>query len=265
NKAMKLRKNKAVLWTAASIVILFGIGAFWFTSQETSSVNKAISHTVDLVIRQTSAGEKKEVHLKDGSIVYLNSGSKLSYSKNFGQDGTRWVKLDGEAFFEVKKDESKPFIIESGNIVTEVKGTSFNIKAFPEANDVAVTVLTGLVGVSKKGEKNKVELIPNRQALFSKEDGLLNVMEVDAQRFSHWKDGILHFEEAQLEDVLIALERWYGVNINTDNLTLENCTLTATFDKSSIYEVMESIKFAKEGVEYTLENNTIEMKGFCNQ
>lgn len=262
----KKRKNTTVIWTvAASIAILLGVGIFWISSKRNAPVENSTSVKIDLVSRSTIAGEKKEVRLRDGSTVYLNSESKLSYNENFGEDGTRWVKLEGEAFFEVAPDKSRPFIIESGTIVTEVKGTSFNIQAFTENDDIAITVLTGSVGVSKKGIENKIQLVPNTQALFSKENGQISILEVDAQQFINWKNGILNFEEAQLEDVLNAIERWYGVNIVTENLSLNDCSLTAKFNRSSIYEVMESITFAKENIEYTIENNTIELKGFCNE
>lgn len=266
NKSTKKQKNTTVIWTvAASIAILLGVGISWVSSKSNAPVENNTSVKIDLVSRSTIAGEKKEVRLRDGSIVYLNSESKLSYNENFGEDGTRWVKLEGEAFFEVAPDKSKPFIIESGTIVTEVKGTSFNIQAFTENNDIAITVLTGEVGVSKKGMKNKIQLVPNTQALFSKENDQISILEVDAQQFINWKNGILNFEDAQMEDVLNAIERWYGVNIVTENLSLNDCSLTAKFNRSSIYEVMESIKFAKENIEYTIENNTIELKGFCNE
>lgn len=261
------KKSNTPIWAiAASVAILLGLGMFWFSYRKDKTVDTAIPNMVT-ISRTTLAGEKKEVHLSDGSVVYLNSESTLSYDADFGKGDTRSVKLVGEAFFEVAPDKSKPFIIESGSIITEVKGTSFNVMAFPENKDIAITVLTGVVDVSKSGESSKIQLEPNKQALFNKEAGQINVLAVDALQSINWKNGILHFEEAQLEDVLKTLERWYGVDIITEDLTLNKCTLTSTFDRSSLYEVLESIKFAKEGISYSIddENNTIELKGNCNE
>lgn len=260
------KKNNASIWTiAASVAILMGLGIFWSSYQKNKTVGSTISKVL-MISRTTLTGEKKEVRLSDGSVVYLNSESTLSYGKDFGKGNTRLVKLEGEAFFEVEPDKNKPFIIESGSVITEVKGTSFNVMAFPESKDIAITVLTGIVDVSKSGENSKIQLEPNKQALFNKEAKQINVLEVDALQSINWKNGILHFEEAQLDEVLKTLERWYGVDIITKDLTLNNCTLTSTFDRSSLYEVLESIKFAKEGIEYSFgdNNTTIELKGYCN-
>lgn len=262
----KKPKNILQVWAvAASVAVLLALGIGWYVINPTISESKDALVQNEPIARFTKAGEKKEIRLRDGSTVYLNSESKLSYHQNFGEDGTRRVQLEGEAFFEVKPDKTRPFIIESGTIVTEVTGTSFNIQAFQENPNIEVTVLTGSVDVSEKVIDNTIKLVPNTQALFNKKEGQLSMLEVDASAYVNWKNGILHFEEVQLAEVLKALERWYGVKFITEDLTLNNCTLTSTFNGSSIYEVMESIKFAKENIDYTVDNNTIKLKGFCNQ
>lgn len=199
-------------------------------------------------------GEKKKMELSDGSIVYLNSGSKLSYSDDFnGID--RSVELIGEAFFEVKRNIKKPFIVRAGNTTTQVLGTSFNVNAY-EPSKQEVSVFSGLVQV--KSGQDSVLIKPNEQAKLIEER--LQVRNMDTHELIRWKNGILSFKEESLAEVVKRLERWYNVKIELGNDKLNSCHFTGTFENEKLMVVLEVLKNAL-ALEYEINNNQIILKG----
>ena len=200
----------------------------------------------------------QQFQLPDGSTVYLAKGSRLSYYQDFNKDH-REVELIGEAFFEVFKDSSKPFLVRSGPAVTEVVGTSFNVNN-TLAGVVAVTVLTGkveLYGSAKAGRK--IALAPGEQGVM-KEGGRLSKTLNQDLNFLSWKTGELHFRNTPLSQVVQDINRHYHKTIRAQPPTLEGCTLTATFRQREIEEVLEEIQLALP-LEVEEQGNTMIIKG----
>lgn len=182
-------------------------------------------------------GAKTNLTLPDGSLVWLNSGSSISYISRFGK--TRLVSLKGEAFFEVRKD-GKPFIVltEYGDV--KVKGTSFNVKAFA-GEEFQTTLLTGIVKVKEKHTGNEVSIQPGQQAGICGTE--LKVKNVETDMFSSWKDGKLIFRNEYLPLVTKRLERWYNVKIELGNdKRLSEISYTGTLEMESFSEVLQLLK-----------------------
>ena len=198
----------------------------------------------------TPYGAKTKYILPDSSIVWLNSGSTFSYSLRFGK--TRSVNLVGEAFFEVVKG-SKPFIVntEYGNV--EVKGTSFNVKAYTDDNDFETTLIEGIVAFSVKDSENEVTLKPGEQ-IEKTENGYV-IKPVETKYFTSWKEGKLLFNREPFPSFTKKLERWYNVKIEYNNPKLDELWYTGTIEMESISEVMEMISKAAP-VTYHFDNKT---------
>lgn len=158
------------------------------------------------------AGSSYEMQLSDGTHVYMHSNSRLVFPSRF--TGTREVRLDGEAYFDVARDEEHPFIVHGGNMQTEVLGTEFYVKAYGNASD-NVTLVRGKVKVSS-GSGSAV-LSPGQQTLLSA-DGKLTARSVDVAPYEYWRDGYLFYDHTSLKKIIesVAKDNDYGVEFPAD-------------------------------------------------
>ena len=187
-----------------------------------------------------------EYTLPDGTIVALNSNSKLVFPRNFKGD-TREVTIYGEAFFNVKPDASKPFIINAGNAQVKVLGTSFNVKAYPGNETVEVVVATGKVQVlGKTGNEeinsNKILLVPGEKGIVANNGGLTEKMENNNPNYLSWKTHDFVFNEIPLRDVISCLENTYHVDIVISQPELNDLKLTAQFEDKPIDFVLNVVR-----------------------
>jgi transmembrane sensor len=203
---------------AATVIVVLGLGlTIYLVQDQVKQTNSVVLPLTDWGLKNTDSGEKLTFRLPDGTVVKLNSSSKLSFPTKFRKD-RREVELEGEAFFEVAKDSQRPFIIRTNNIRTSVLGTSFNIKAYPESNLIAIAVVTGKVKVEKVGiqvrdqAENVIYLYPSRKATYVKGENQLIESDFVTEQEIGWKQGIIYFKDASESDVFERLERWYGVD-----------------------------------------------------
>ena len=195
----------------------------------------------------TYDGQKREVILPDGSLVVLNSGSIVRYPSRFTD--SRTVTLEGEAFFQVVKDSSKPFVVVTKLMHTKVLGTSFNVSAYKD-RDSRVNVMSGKVAVQAENSPNEqVILKANEQVLVSQRTKHLFVTEEPAGRYSSCRLQTLEFDNATLKEVAFILEQKYGVTILFDTNHISDLKLTGVYKSPKIENVLESISFLK-GVKY---------------
>lgn len=153
---------------------------------------------------ETLTGMEYTLALSDGSLVYLNAETSVKYPVVFG-GSERMVELDGEAYFEVAKDASRPFIVRMNGVDVKVTGTSFNARAYRNEGKVVTTLIEGRVEVNGK------TIIPGEQARYEVGNGDLEVAKVDVEHFIAWKEGYFVFRNERLEDVMRTLARWYKV------------------------------------------------------
>jgi len=191
-----------------------------------------------------SAGHQV-INLPDGTVVTLNHDSKLNYPASFNGK-TREVYLDGEAFFNVKEDAGKVFLVHTGSLVTKVLGTSFNIKAYGGDENIAVTVTTGKVQVQRSDGKRPLGiLLPGDQLLVGKhtDSVLLNVVlvKVDLQKVLDWKEEDLLFDNSTFDEAAVLIGNHYGVELRFKNEAIRNCRFTGNFNNDSLGHVMNII------------------------
>lgn len=211
---------------------------------------------IEVIASSTEHGQKQTVELPDGTKVYLNSESVLSYSNQFGKDN-REVSFNGEAFFEVAHNADKPFIVKTKHIGVQVLGTTFNFRAFEEKGDYQLDLKTGKVLFysihAESGEKmEQIILNPGEKATYlTSLNSILKQKSINAN-YMGWHTGILEFANCPLDEVVDAIETSYNVDIELDPVLASN-KLTARFQNQkleSIFETLQTIfncKIEKEG------------------
>lgn len=231
---------------AASILIFISIGAYYFINS--SQVEAPEINGKSLITKSNPAGQKSKVFLPDGSIVWLNSESSVSYEESFN-DSCRNVHLTGEGYFEVKKEVSRPFVVYSGNVATTALGTAFNVNAFDD-QEITVSLTHGKVNVeSNYDSENSQRLIINAGegvVCQGANDSELSKIKIDPTRTTMWRNGLLLLENATLSETITTLERWYGVEIYLNNKPEDLWSANGMFDNEYLDNVLQSLSFSQD-------------------
>ncbi|HET8828200.1 MAG TPA: FecR domain-containing protein [Pelobium sp.] len=231
-KPAKVVAFKSYKWLRIAVSLVLFMGLSWF------SFNYYQSHSEITFTNQLA--NKQQVLLPDGSTVWLNTGSKLSYKKGLNELSLREVDLVGEGFFEVKHDASKPFIIHSNGTETQVLGTSFNVLT-DKIGNVKVAVITGKVSFKKDSAKDGLFLFPGEVGIYSKA-GNITKTSFSNTNFLYWKNQKLSFENEDLSNVLSELEKVYHVKFKLKDSDLMNKKITTSFQSASIYQVINILE-----------------------
>lgn len=228
---------------AAALLIIFTFTYLLNSSFKDSPVEDS---TVTMIEKINPAGQKSKIFLSDGSEVWLNAESKIVYPEIFS-DSVREVILDGEAFFSVIKDPERPFIVRAGNITTTVLGTSFNIYAYNNEPGAYIALQTGKVKVDISNVHGNQELYlePGEGISYDKSSHRSIKEEFDEELQLGWKDGIIKFEDANVDDVFNILSRWYGVKFEIKNNKNESWTYEGTYEDEVLDNVLKGISFTK--------------------
>ncbi|WP_342328705.1 FecR family protein [Pedobacter sp. FW305-3-2-15-E-R2A2] len=204
----------------------------------------------DLNILETPRGGQYQLTLPDGTKVWLNSSSRLTYPTAFtGKE--RQVKLIGEAFFEVAKDRSKPFRVHTEHQVVEVLGTHFNILAYPEEQKTQTTLLEGKIRIHN--QKSSKIMRPGQEAFTEKGEDQIAVSKADIEKNIAWKNDEFIFNGEDLQSIMRSIARWYDVEVsyqNYSNHTRYWGTVSRSKNISAVLKMLEStgkIKFEIKG------------------
>ena len=217
---------------AASVALIIGISLpLLFSSEEEG---KSVSF-------KAPVGQKAEINLPDGTSVFLNSGSVLTYSTDYSHVN-RSVKLEGQAFFDVAKDKAHPFDVSVGNVKVVVHGTSFDVNGYDDNSEITVTLLTGNISVvSSLSDKVLANMKPNQKAIILLHDEDKCILTAcDAEEESIWRLGKLKINGEGLADVVRKMERWYGVKIDLNNINTSK-QYWMTVKTESLKETLEII------------------------
>lgn len=216
---------------AASILLILGLAlpVVYYSIKNSNPAVLTISHSSDEGI--------SSFDLPDGSRVFLNEGSDISYPREFQDDRT--IKLQGEAFFEVMANPAKPFKVHTGKVVVSVLGTHFNIKKLPGEAGIEVFVETGTVQLYDTESKNRLILSEGELGL-SDESGI-RMGELKNLNYLSWKTKKFVFDNEDISSVFRTLESAYHVKIITENLDVQNMRLTSTYMQQSIDAILETL------------------------
>jgi hypothetical protein len=200
----------------------------------------------------TSRGQQYQLILPDGSHIWLNSGSSVKFPVSFAGLKERKVFITGEVYFEVSKDQQRPFrVISEGQQVT-VHGTHFNINGYQDEPESKTTLLEGSVDI------NGTLLKPNQQAVLGKDE--LKVIPVDAENVIAWKDGYFRFSNESLESIMRKVSRWYDVEVVFEDPSLKNTEFGGVMTKyTTVSKVLEMLELTGE-VSFVLKGKKIVVK-----
>jgi transmembrane sensor len=244
-------------------VLLFGLGSYFLYQQHRQQ--PLLAHLF-LEEKQNDKGVQSKITLSDGSTVWLNGDSKLRFPADFKAGQNREVYLSGEAFFDVAKDSLHPFVIHLKDSRIKVLGTSFNVKAYEEDGVVETSVVTGKVAfIPKKGggaarATDTLLLTANVKAIYSPRTGEMWKEETNSQIDKAWTENKLVFRATRLEEVGKALERTYGKRVRFANQELKHCRLTASFEHSSLEEVLYLLSRTRD-YRYTISDREVLIDG----
>jgi ferric-dicitrate binding protein FerR (iron transport regulator) len=280
------RVMQHLLRYAAVFIFAFGAGsaAMYFLSPrgETETVENEVYYTEYTV----PYGAKSMITLPDSSLIWMNAGSKLRYGSTFNRT-EREVFIEGEAYFKVAANKKKPFYVKTSAVTLKVLGTSFNIKAYPEENNIETTVESGSVQVLRNVEghlSDRLILTAGQKATVIKSaridstalsplppspvqaagsmipeevsEKTIVAKNVATELYTSWKDARWLIEKESLESLAVMLERRYNVQISFADRTLKSFSFSGTFKEETLEQVLEAIKLSAP-VNYTIRQNQV--------
>jgi ferric-dicitrate binding protein FerR (iron transport regulator) len=281
------RRLKIYSWgLRAAAVLLIGLiagTAFYMRSRQNLLARQW--HTIT-----TPFGAKTKITLPDSSAIWLNAGSSLQYSNDFG-NRNREVHLTGEAFFDVAHNPSVLFQVRTSELTIRSYGTSFNVKSYPDEGTIETTLIEGRIGISRtsfeKKRKDEVLLEPNQRVVYyrktrtmetAREAGEPGVISgaassepagqkstyliskgIDTGEYTSWKDGTIFISSETLEELAIKLERKYNVSIHFESEVLKNLRFTGSLENETVEQVIAAIGMAAQ-IDYEIEDRDIWFK-----
>jgi transmembrane sensor len=204
---------------------------------------------VEYVMMQTVTsrqGMVTQFFLSDSTKVWLNSGSELQFPVRFNGN-LREVKLKGEAFFKVTKNEKQPFRVNAKEINIDVLGTSFNVVSYGDDTQTEVTLVEGKVSLSAEKGQIKKEygtLLPGQRAVYKEKYQEVSTEKVTVDKYIAWRDGNLIFRDDPMEDVVRRLSRWFNVEIIFNDPEIKSYIYTATFRNENLEQVLKLLKLS---------------------
>jgi transmembrane sensor len=253
---VKVRRLNFHWLQVAAVFVIMGVSGIFIRRSYTGKFQLPETFTEITAVK----GMKKEITLKDGTTVFLNSGSSVFVSSEFGINN-RTVKLAGEAFFHVHRDVTKPFIIHTGKIATTVLGTSFDINAYPEDDHIKVTVATGKVKVEGTDSLDHCQLlakglIHNQALVYNKVKDTHSIKISNADSISSWRSNHLNFDNASFLEIARTLSRWYGMDVELSRPAENTKRYTLSFYNERVDKVLKVLS-TLTGMTYTMRGKKV--------
>jgi transmembrane sensor len=259
---VQTKKKKYFLLYGALLIVALSAGLFFYNRQAQKEEQPAGSVAKNEI--STKYGSKTSLVLPDGTKVWLNAGSKLTYDKNYA-GSLREVSLVGEAYFDVVKDPRKPFIIHTSKMDIKVLGTVFNVKCYPDDKHTETSLVKGSIEVTLKDRTDKIILKPNEKLIItdnepSEKKSAAEGKKEEAQEpmiaLSHltrepvnndiietsWVDNKLVFNSETFEEIVIKMQRWYGVEIRLNNEKIKQKRFTGTFENETVDQALAAMQ-----------------------
>lgn len=247
------------LWAVAAAVLLSIAGAWVLRAVYN---RRAAKQTADAELYfHNEPGRRTTVQLPDSSRVYLGAASTLRFKQS--ADGNRLVVLEGQAYFEVKHDERRPFTVSTGAIVTVDKGTAFNIRYYPGNPSIEVMVASGRVQVLQKKEQTNTPLAVLDPGLKLEYDTVTQRYGItpltNAELAGAWRSGLLSFRKQPLKEVTDELQRYYGIRIQYTDPAAEKIVITTLLDNRNLEDALDIVTITA-GISFTRQGNLVVLK-----
>ena len=221
-----------------------------YTSSEGKNVDEIRFNELEV-----PRGGEYKVRLADGTLVYLNSATRMKYPVKFDEK-ERKVYLSGEAYFEVAKDPERPFFVEMEGVEVRVYGTSFNVNTHQEGN-IQTVLVKGSIGVKVLSSGMESMIRPGQMAEFKQGNTKVDVKDVNVAVYTDWKDGIFRFENQRLEDILTVLSNWYDVDVFYQTPSVKELHFSGYMERyKDVRVILEAITLST-GVTFSIQGKTI--------
>ena len=240
--------RRAMQWAAMIVLPLLSALLVYLITSDPLPGNNHVTITAP-------NGEKAIVTLADGSRVWINSGSSLTYGNDFNRHD-RKVSLEGEAYFEVAKDPQHPFIVHTREMEIQALGTAFNVSAYSDENYPSVVLVEGKIKVNTRGQEEI--LTENERAMVDKANQSLSTDRVFASDFIQWKDGNLYFDNSSFDEIAQTLSRVFNVEIRFASEKLRPLRFTGTLGNSSIRNALDILSLTS-AMHYEMNGTVIEL------
>lgn len=248
NKQPTLSRILSLYYRIAAVLLIpLLIGGFYLMMQNLN-MDKTYAEIM------ASEGSRVRFTLPDGTVGFLNGGSKLKYPVNFS--GNRKVSLTGEGYFEVAKDKEHPFTVQTKFADVQVFGTKFDVCAYDSDYDVFTTLEEGSVRVFNKTAKTYVMIDPGEQNVIRKNNGKMQNIPVNTDLYTSWKDDMLRFNNSPFDEVVKKMERWYGVKIILDKSLKYSESYTFSVRTESLKELLQLLAITTP-MSFKIENDTV--------
>jgi ferric-dicitrate binding protein FerR (iron transport regulator) len=244
-RSYRVMRLDIIKWTSVASVFLLLFGLYWFFISGEKQIEM-------LYVKNSLINKTKIVKLGDGTVVSLNCNASIKYPKVFNEQ-KRVVELDGNAFFEVKRDISKPFEVITGDYKVKVLGTSFDVNS--NGNQTTVVVKTGKVRVSSRVDKNNfIDLLPSDQALCV--NNKIIKSKVKNQNYVAWKTKSYKFSDSKLIEVFEVLKKGYSFNYHFEKEAYKDLKFSAEFKNKSLKDIIEIIQLSCQ-IKINLKSNIL--------
>lgn len=221
-----------------------------YTSSEGKNVDEIRFNELEV-----PRGGEYKVRLADGTLVYLNSATRMKYPVKFDEK-ERKVYLSGEAYFEVAKDPERPFFVEMEGVEVRVYGTSFNVNTHQKGN-IQTVLVKGSIGVKVLSSGMESVIRPGQMAEFKQGNTKVDVKDVNVAVYTDWKDGIFRFENQRLEDILAVLSNWYDMNVFYQTVSVKELHFSGYMERyKDVSVILEAITLST-GVTFSIQGKTI--------
>lgn len=246
-------QRRRFIWQSAAAVLLIpmlAISVYWLASNVFSDSQ---SQMVNYIVPN---GQKSQVILADGTKVWLNSGSQLSYAAN-PRGKYRKVNLEGEAYFEVVKNTHRPFLVQTKDYSVKVYGTKFNVRTYDDFRGSETILKEGSISILSK-HHDEIKMTPGDRFLFTG-NNQYTLSKVDPDLYLSWKDNVLKIDNETLTDLIVRMERWYGVKINVKNFdVVKDLRYTLTIKTESLREMLDLMRFVTP-FNYSIKGENVEL------
>ncbi len=217
---------------AALLLLFISIGGLYFYISK-SGGGPAVYNTV-----MAENGQVSKALLPDSTMVWLNSGSSLTYSNRFGIEN-RNMELSGQAYFDVSENKALPFVVSCGEIKVKVLGTQFTAETYHDNLEVSIILIEGAVELTaSSSNKTFAGLQPNEMMVYNKQNNTFKITEVVAEKYTSWRDGIIHIYDQPLKDAVTKLQKRYNQKIIVEK-GLEDYKVTFSVRNENFNEVMD--------------------------
>lgn len=254
------RKGRMYPAKVAAVVLIFlvsFIAVYWLRQHSMTEDLKA-EQSIQIIKRTNPSAIKSKIILPDGSTAWLNSESELTYPERFSE--VREVTLKGEAYFNVTKNTARPFVVKTDLSKIKVLGTRFNVNAYHEKKERdLISLVEGKVAVSMIKNDTSSLLLPGEQIEVDRDSGISRSMGFDSLEITGWTQGWLVFKDANQEEIIDKLSRWYGVNFILLNEPAKEWHVNGYFQNQTLEMVLDRLSFSKD-FRYVINDKTVKIE-----